>query len=130
MQAGYPPPAAAPGDASALPGAAAAPSSPPAASRPLAGRTIAFLEARRSEELTRLVVQQGGTPYVAPALREVPVADLAPLRTWLAALAAARFDVVLFLTGVGCRALLERAAEDGELNHVLAALAATRVVAR
>jgi uroporphyrinogen-III synthase len=101
-----------------------------AASRPLAGRTIAFLEARRSEELARLVAQQGGTSYVAPALREVPVADPAPLRAWLEALVAARFDVALFLTGVGCRALLERATEDGTLDRVLAGLARARVVAR
>ena len=98
--------------------------------RPLAGHTVAFLEARRSAELARLVVQQGGTPYVAPALREVPVADVAPLRAWLAALAAEQFDVVLFLTGGGCRALLERAAEDGLLPGVLAGLARARVVAR
>jgi uroporphyrinogen-III synthase len=103
---------------------------PAATSRPLAGRTIAFLEARRSEELARLIAQQGGTPYVAPALREVPVADVAPLRAWLANLARGRFDVVLFLTGVGCRALLERAAEDGTLDGVRAGLARARVVAR
>jgi uroporphyrinogen-III synthase len=60
----------------------------------------------------------------------VPVEDLAPLRTWLAALAAGRFDVVLFLTGVGCRALLERAAGDGVLREVRAGLARARVVAR
>jgi uroporphyrinogen-III synthase len=104
------------------------PSAP--AGRPLAGRTIAFLEARRSEELARLIAQQGGTSYVAPALREVSVADVQPLRAWLAALAAGRFDVVLFLTGVGCRALLARAAEDGMLDGVRAGLVRARVVAR
>lgn len=98
--------------------------------RPLAGRTIAFLEARRAAELARLVAQQGGAPYVAPALREVPAADPAPLRGWLARLAAGRFNVVLFLSGGGCRALLERASEDGALDAVLVGLAGTRVVAR
>ena len=101
-----------------------------AASRPLAGRTIAFLEARRSEELARLIAGQGGTPYVAPALREVPVDDPTPLQRWLRALAAGQLDVVIFLTGVGCRALLERAAADGLLADVLAGLARARVVAR
>jgi uroporphyrinogen-III synthase len=119
----------APDDASP-PSRAAGPAVSAAAPRPLAGRTIAFLEARRSEELARLIAQQGGTSYVAPALREVPVADVAPLGAWLAALAAQRFDVVLFLTGVGCRALLELAAADGQLDGVLAGLARARVVAR
>src|SRR5262249_22229729 len=100
------------------------------ATRPLAGRTIAFLEARRADELARLVAQQGGTPYVAPALREVPVEDDRPLRAWLHDVASGRFDVVIFLTGVGCRALLERAAEDSERDAVLAGLARARVIAR
>lgn len=132
MQAGHSPPAlpAVPGGAGAPPGTTAAAAPPASSPRPLAGRTIAFLEARRSEELARLIVQQGGTPYVAPALREVPAADPAPQRAWLARLAAGRFDVVLFLTGVGCRALLERAAEDGALDGVRAGLARARVVAR
>jgi uroporphyrinogen-III synthase len=97
---------------------------------PLAGRTIAFLEARRAEELAHLIRQRGGTPYVAPALREVPVDDPRPLDAWLAALAAGRFDVVIFLTGVGCQALLERAAHRGQLAAVRAGLAGARVVAR
>ena len=118
------------GSAGAPPGRAAVDAPRAAGPRPLAGRTVAFLEARRSEELARLITQQGGIPYVAPALREVPVADVAPLRAWLAALAAERFDVVLFLTGVGCRALLERAAADGVLDSVRAGLARARVVAR
>lgn len=98
--------------------------------RPLAGRTIAFLEARRANDLARLVERQGGTPYVAPVLREVPVEDVAPLRAWLGDLMAGRFDVVIFLTGVGCRLLLEQAARDGVLAAVLAGLARARVVAR
>src|SRR5438067_2210632 len=100
------------------------------ATRPLAGRTVAFLEARRADELARLIVQQGGTPYVAPALREVPVEDDRALRAWLHDLASRRFDVVIFLTGVGCRALLERAAEYGQRDAVLDGLAQARVVAR
>src|SRR5919205_913797 len=131
MQSWQPPPAlpAAPGDVRASPGAVAAAVPPEAAARPLAGRNIAFLEARRSAELARLIAQQGGTAHVAPALREVPVADIVPLRAWLDALAAGRFDVVLFLTGVGCRALLERAAADGVLDSVRAGVARARVVA-
>jgi uroporphyrinogen-III synthase len=97
---------------------------------PLAGRTIAFLEARRADELARLIERQGGTPYVAPVLREVPVEDVAPLRAWLADLMAGGFDVVIFLTGGGCRLLLEQAARDGVLAAVLAGLAKARVVAR
>ena len=99
-------------------------------SGPLAGRTIAVLEARRSDELRRLIERQGGAAYVAPALRETPVENDAEIRRWLGLLAQNRFDVVLFLTGVGCRALLDRAESYGELPAVLAALERARIVAR
>lgn len=97
--------------------------------RPLAGRTVALLEARRSQEITRLIEQQGGTAYVAPLLREVPTDD-PYLLEWLARLAARQFQVVIFLTGVGCRALLDRARDAGRLPAVLDGLAGSRVVAR
>jgi uroporphyrinogen-III synthase len=91
---------------------------------------IALLESRRSEEVARLIQRQGGRPYVAPALREVPVEDDAPVNRWLDALAEARFHTVLFLTGVGCRMLLEHARRRGQLEAALVGLAAARVVAR
>jgi uroporphyrinogen-III synthase len=103
---------------------------PAAAGGPLAGRTVAFLEARRSDELARLIARQGGVPYCAPALREVPVDDDAPLCAWLEVLGAGRFAVVIFLTGVGCRALLDAAARYDLLDAAHAALGQARVVAR
>jgi uroporphyrinogen-III synthase len=101
-----------------------------AIARPLAGRTIAFLETRRAVELTRLIARQGGSALVAPALREVPSEDDGRIRAWLEDVAAGRFDVVIFLTGSGCRALLERATECGILSAVLSGLGRARVVAR
>ena len=96
----------------------------------LEGRTIAFLEARRSVEVEHLVRMQGGTSLVAPVLREVPVADDRPLRAWLEVLAEGRFAIVVFLTGVGCRALLDRAEAFGMTDRVRRGLDAARVVAR
>lgn len=96
----------------------------------LVGRTVAFLEARRSAEVEHLVRMQGGTPLVAPLLREVPVADDRPLRAWLEALADERFAIVVFLTGVGCRALLDHAESFELTERVRRGLAAARVVAR
>ena len=37
------------------------------------GRRVLTLESRRSPELALLVMNYGGTPVVAPALREVPL---------------------------------------------------------
>jgi uroporphyrinogen-III synthase len=96
----------------------------------LEGRTIAFLEARRSDEMVRLVERQGGSAYVAPALREVAVGDSPELNAWIEALCGGHFDLVMFLTGVGCQLILESASSSGRLEEVQRALAAARVVAR
>src|SRR5438046_6333944 len=80
--------------------------------------------------MARLVERQGGTPYVAPALREVPTTDGPEIQTWLDQLSARDFDVVVFLTGVGCKAILDAAAATGMLDSTLAGLASARVVAR
>ncbi|MBM2810474.1 MAG: uroporphyrinogen-III synthase [Chloroflexi bacterium] len=97
---------------------------------PLAGRTIAFLEARRSDELAHMVEKLGGSSFVAPALREVPTEDDSAARAWLDHLIGVGFDSVIFLTGVGCRALLDQADAEQRLATTLSALAETRVVAR
>jgi uroporphyrinogen-III synthase len=96
----------------------------------LAGKTIAFLESRRATELARLIELQGGTPYITPTLREVPVQEENVFLPWLQQLAGGGFDVVVFLTGVGCRTLLDAADHLGMLNLVHEGLERCRVVAR
>ena len=98
--------------------------------QPLAGRTVAFLETRRSEEMAHLVRLQGGTPLSAPALREVPIDDDTPIVDWLHELVAGSFTVVIFLTGVGCGHILNAAANHGMLEPALRALEGTTIVAR
>lgn len=98
--------------------------------QPLAGRTVAFLETRRSEEMARLVRLQGATPLSAPALREVPIDDDTPIVDWLGALVTGDFDVVIFLTGVGCGHILNAARRHSMLDAALKALHSARVVAR
>ena len=102
----------------------------PLSDRPLRGRTIAFLESRRADELTRMIERAGGLPVGVPVVREVPVEDQGEIRSWLENLARGEFDVVIFLTGGGCRDLLERAEDYGVGADVVAALARARVVAR
>ncbi len=96
----------------------------------LQGRTVAILEARRSEELAQLIERHGGRAYRAPAMREVPLANAAEVSAFLERLASGDLAAMIFLTGVGCRALLEAAAERASLAEVLAALERTRVAAR
>ena len=97
---------------------------------PLRGRTIAFTESRRADELARLIRNLGGVPYPAPAVREVPRADRAPALAALVRICRDEVAVVIFLTGVGTRALLDLAAQAGQREALLTALGRVLVVAR
>src|SRR5260370_16509775 len=71
-----------------------------------AGLRVLALESRRAPELAKLISSYGGEPVVAPAMREVPLESNKEALAFAAALLAGEFDMVIFLTGVGARALL------------------------
>lgn len=96
----------------------------------LQGKTIALLEARQASMLAGLIARHGGVPYSAPALREVPLEDQSGVVGFLDALTGGRLDVVVFLTGVGARALLDAAERLGRKAAVLAALERCTVAVR
>jgi uroporphyrinogen-III synthase len=92
-------------------------------------RVLAF-ESRRAKEIAALISTFGGRPQVAPALREVPLESNTAALNFADALMKGRFDIVIFLTGVGTRALVEVIAASLSGEAFLTALRRTRVVAR
>ena len=88
------------------------------------------LESRRSSELAKLVATYGGEPIVAPSMREVPLESNHEALAFVARLLAGEFDMVVFLTGVGARALLGVAETAHDRGEYIAALNRTKVVAR
>jgi uroporphyrinogen-III synthase len=95
---------------------------------PLEGRRIALLESRKSSELAALVQRLGGTVVSAPSVREVPQPD--EVDAFITGLAAVRFDVTIFLTGVGITALLDEADRRGVLPQTRDALSHTTIACR
>lgn len=77
---------------------------PPASSR--LPRVCSF-ESRRHAEMRQLIERQGGIATVAPSMREVPLEDNPAVFQFAEELLAGRVDVMVFMTGVGARALLE-----------------------
>jgi uroporphyrinogen-III synthase len=75
-----------------------------------AGCTVLSFESRRSTEIAVLIENCGGRAMVAPATREVPATNRPDVERFVDALKANKIDMVIFLTGVGTRALA-RAAE-------------------
>jgi len=88
----------------------------------LRGKRVALLEARMSGELSSMVERLGGTPYSVPAVREMPLEQPEETSRFIDSLSVGRFDVVVFMTGVGATALLREAEKLGRLDAVLAAL--------
>ena len=70
-----------------------------------AGLRVLSLESRRSEEIAKLIAHNGGVPTVAPSMREVARESNVEALEFARSLAAGGFDIVIFLTGVGTRAL-------------------------
>jgi len=71
----------------------------------LSGLRVLALESRRSAEIAELIRKQGGEPFVAPSMREVPLAENDAVFQFADKLAAGGFDMIVLLTGVGTRQL-------------------------
>ena len=92
-------------------------------------RVVSF-ESRRAIEMKRLISNYGGDPLVAPSMREVPLERNEQALAFAADLFADRFDMVLFLTGVGTRALGKVVETRYELGKFLDALRRVKIIAR
>jgi uroporphyrinogen-III synthase len=92
-------------------------------------RVLAF-ESRRQNEMAELIRLNGGQPFVAPALVEVPLEANGQAFAFADGLYTGAFDMVIFLTGVGTR-FLQRviASRDGE-EKFAEALRQVTIVAR
>ena len=80
------------------------------------GLRVLSLESRRAEEMSTLIRKQGGEPFVAPSMREVPLEKNEEAFAFADSLLRGDYDCVVLLTGVGTRllwkTLLTRFAED------------------
>ena len=94
------------------------------------GLRVLSFESRRAAEIATLIGTYGGTAVVAPALREVPLESNPEVLDFAARLLRGEFDLTIFLTGVGTRELMRAAQQTHPRDALIAALAATKVVAR
>jgi uroporphyrinogen-III synthase len=69
------------------------------------GLRVIALESRRSTEMAELIRRQGGEPFVAPSMRELPLERNDETFAFAERLFAGGYDQMIFLTGVGTRAL-------------------------
>jgi uroporphyrinogen-III synthase len=72
---------------------------------PFDGLRVVSFESRRAIEMGELIRRQGGDPFVAPSMREAPLEHNPEAFAFAERLFAGGFDLAIFLTGVGTRAL-------------------------
>jgi len=94
------------------------------------GLRVAALESRLAEEMRRLIARYGGEPLVAPSMREVPLQDNTEVLHFGEQLLAGRFDMVILLTGVGTRTMVQVLRTRHTLEAITNALGRVSLVAR
>src|SRR5260370_33226444 len=94
-----------------------------------AGLRVLALESRRAPDLAKLIATYGGEAVAAPAMREVPLESNKEALAFAGALLAGEFDMVIFLTGVGAKALLGVVETAYKRDEYIAALQRVKVVA-
>ncbi|WP_263378950.1 uroporphyrinogen-III synthase [Granulicella paludicola] len=95
-----------------------------------AGLRVLSLESRRAKEIEKLIRTYGGEPFVVPAMREVSLDSNAPVLEFASQLIAGKIDVVIFLTGVGVRGLVDIVTAAGNRDAFLKALGSVRIISR
>jgi uroporphyrinogen-III synthase len=72
---------------------------------PFDGLRVVSFESRRATEMAELIRRQGGDPFIAPSMREKPIENNPEAFEFAERLFRGEFDLMIFLTGVGTRAL-------------------------
>ena len=94
------------------------------------GLRVLSLESRRAKEIEKLIRTYGGEPIVVPAMREVGLESNQQVLDFASELIAGRFELVIFMTGVGVRAMLDIVQTRFDREEFLSALRRVHVVAR
>jgi uroporphyrinogen-III synthase len=95
-----------------------------------AGLRVAAFESRMAEEMRRLIERYGGQPLVAPAMQEVPLQDNREVLLFGEQLLAGRLDMVILLTGIGTRVMIDVLLTRYRLEQLTGALMRTVLVVR
>jgi uroporphyrinogen decarboxylase len=71
------------------------------------GLQVAAFESRMAEEMARLIASHGGRPLVAPSMREIPLDRNHEALAFGEKLLQGHWDILILLTGVGTRTLVQ-----------------------
>jgi uroporphyrinogen-III synthase len=101
-----------------------------ASKKDFAGLRVLSLESRRGAEMAKLIANQGGEAMVAPSMREIPLESNTEALAFGRTLFAGGFDMIIFRTGVGTRALARVVETVYPIDQYFAELRKIAIVAR
>ncbi|MBI1348535.1 uroporphyrinogen-III synthase [bacterium] len=91
---------------------------------------VCSFESRRATEIESLLTRQGAAATVAPSMQELPLEENPAAFAFATELFAGQIDIVVFMTGVGARALLDALETRYSREQFFAALDRCVVVVR
>lgn len=94
------------------------------------GLRVLSLESRRAKEVEKLIRTYGGEAIVVPAMREVSLESNAEALEFAEGLLRGEFDLVVFMTGVGVRTMLNIVQTRFDGEEFLDALRKVKIAAR
>ncbi len=94
------------------------------------GLKVVAFESRMAVEMSRLISRYGGRPIVAPSMREIPLENNREALDFGNHLLAGQFHMVILLTGVGTRTMVEVLKTRHDLDSIKTALGRPILVAR
>ena len=96
----------------------------------LNGLRVVSFESRRSEEMAKLIRSQEGEPIQTPSMQEIPLTEQREALEFGETLTSGACDVLILLTGVGTRMLVDALTTRRPREIVLEALGKTALVCR
>src|SRR2546423_3701104 len=95
-----------------------------------AGLRVAAFESRRADEMAHMIAKRGGVPLVSPSMREVAIDRNEAAIDFANRLITGGIDVVIFMTGVGTRILVQQVERHVDRARFLAAVSDIKSVVR
>ncbi|MBT9330090.1 uroporphyrinogen-III synthase [Paracidobacterium acidisoli] len=94
------------------------------------GLRVLALENRRAAEIEKLIRTYGGEPVVASALREIPLESNHEALEFAGRLLHGEFDLIIFMTGVGVRRLMEIVSSRYDRARIIESLRHVKLATR
>ncbi|MFP5226385.1 MAG: uroporphyrinogen-III synthase [Acidobacteriota bacterium] len=94
------------------------------------GLRVLALESRRATEIAKLIRTYGGEPTVASAMREVPLESNQEALAFGQRLLRGDFDLIVFMTGVGVRRLMDIVATKYDRAQIVESLRSVKIATR